>query len=168
MDKCLGLLVVIEKLEEDDYLRYCPLDSFSISPESSIIILLFLFSTLISPEYALSSNLHSPEILPLAAWKDIHARGQNSLLTRRCLWNHKSSSETKLHGGVRRIPPRPTLEASEFSQLTNISSNFIWVSTFGIFKSSPQTTHLFARALLLQIFSYWSVFMLAFCPQPIW
>lgn len=71
----------MEQLEEDGYLKHCPLDRSFISPESSIILLLFLFRTLISPEYALSSNLHSPEILPLAAWKDIHARGQNILLT---------------------------------------------------------------------------------------
>lgn len=85
MDKCSSLLVLTEQLQEDAYLRHCPLDSSSISPESPIIIIFFLFNTLISPEYALISNLHSSEILPLAVWKDIHARGHNTLLTRRCL-----------------------------------------------------------------------------------
>lgn len=82
MDKCLHLLVLTEQLQEDAYLRHCPLDSSSISRESPIIIFFFLlFNTLISPEYALISNLHSSEILPLAVWKDIHARGHNTLLT---------------------------------------------------------------------------------------
>lgn len=69
-----------KQLEEDNNLRHCPLDSFCIPLESPIIVFFSLFIILTSPEYALTSNLHSLEILPPAIWKEIYARGHNPLL----------------------------------------------------------------------------------------
>lgn len=50
------------------------------------------------------------------------------------------------------MPARPIWDANELSQLTNISGNFNPVSMFGILKTFPQTTHLFACVLLLKMF----------------